>query len=89
MSDKYKPCELYDHSIILLRNKISGGDISLDDLLNREIVFNNNDFKLYIKDNNGDNLIKYGFLDDAQLSINNTWSQEKSKQEMLKYSLIF
>lgn len=89
MSDKYKPCELYDHSIILLRNKVTPGEISIDDMLNQEIVFNNNDFKIYIKDKNGENLIKFGFLDDTQLSINNTWSQEKSKQEMLKYALIF
>jgi hypothetical protein len=74
MSDKYKPCELYDHSIILLRSKVSPGEVYLDDLINREIVFNNNDFKLYIKNHAGDNLIKFGFLDDTQLTINNTWS---------------
>jgi len=43
-------------------------------MLNREIVFNNNDFKLYIKNHAGDGLVKFGFLDDTQLSIDNTWS---------------
>jgi hypothetical protein len=74
MSENYKPCTLYDHSIILLRNKVSPGEIQLNDLLNQEIVFNNNDFKIYIKDKDGNNLIKYGFLDDNKLTMNNTWS---------------
>lgn len=87
--DNYKPCDIYDHSIILLRSKISDTQLEIDDLMNQEIIFNNNDFKLYVKKPDGTDLIKYGELNDAKITLNNVWSQSKQKNEIIKYSLIF
>lgn len=86
---KFKPDNVYDHSVILLRHKVSESELTLDDVLEREIIFNNNDNNIYIRKHNEDSLVSFASLDDTKVSLDNSWSQVKSKNEILKYSLIF
>lgn len=69
---------------IRLKQKVSQGDLQLQDLQPREIVFDNNKFTLVIRNNEGDRLIYFPNLNNNEETDYNTWSQTKLKKEIRK-----
>ncbi len=82
------PCNVYDHQVIKLRTKVTDRQLLPSDLRTREIVFDDVENTLNIKKNSQEYVVKYKESDDSKTTLNNTWSQMKTKKEIIKMQLV-
>ncbi len=82
------PCFIYDHQVIKLRTKISDRQLLPTDVREREIVFDDTSNELYVKKNSQELLVKYSESSDSKTTTANTWSQQKTKKEIIKMQLV-